>query len=136
GIALDRVAELFVCLLGVMKAGAAYIPLDPQYPKDRIEFMLEDSGATFFITSDAYQGHFTSSSTELLLDKIWEQLDRFDKHPPKSGVTGDDLAYILYTSGSTGKPKGVQIEHRSLVNFLLSMQEAPGMTAEDTLLAL
>src|SRR5690606_27079045 len=87
-------------------------------------------------TSDAYQGHFTSSSTELLLDKIWEQLDRFDKHPPKSGVTGDDLAYILYTSGSTGKPKGVQIEHRSLVNFLLSMQEAPGMTAEDTLLAL
>jgi amino acid adenylation domain-containing protein len=135
GLAVDRSPEMIISLLAILKTGAAYVPLDPEYPKDRIEFMLEDSAAKILITSNKYKGHFASIATEVLLEDVWEKTLNYPSTEPDTNVNGQDLAYILFTSGSTGKPKGVQIKHHNLVNFLLSMQRLPGITANDKLLA-
>jgi amino acid adenylation domain-containing protein len=135
GIALDRSPEMVISLLAVMKAGAAYVPLDPEYPKDRIEFMLEDSSAKILITSEKYHNHFAANSIEVLIEAALEKFPSYPVTEPETGVSGKDLAYILYTSGSTGKPKGVQIRHFNLINFLLSCQKVPGMTKADKVLA-
>lgn len=134
GLALDRTPELIVSLLGILKAGATYVPLDPLYPKDRIIFMLEDSAATLLITTSEYSGKFGDTS-EVLQEDLLAGLSSFPPDLPKTVIQGIDIAYILYTSGSTGKPKGVQIEHRNLLNFLQSMKKEPGMNAGDAMLA-
>ncbi|PWK78784.1 amino acid adenylation domain-containing protein [Mucilaginibacter oryzae] len=136
GVALDRSPEMVISLLAVMKTGAAYVPLDPDYPKDRIEFMLEDSAAKILITSEKYHNHFAANATEVLIEAALEKFPAYPAVEPQSGVKGEDLAYILYTSGSTGKPKGVQIRHFSLINFLLSCRDSrPGLTPADKVLA-
>jgi len=134
GLALDRSPEMVISLLAILKSGAAYIPLDPEYPKDRVEFMLDDSSAKLLITSKKYHNHFTSTANELLIEDAFEKFGNYTADEPEIEVNGKDLAYVLYTSGSTGKPKGVQIRHFNLVNFLLSMQKQPGMTASDKIL--
>jgi len=134
-LALDRSPEMVISLLAILKSGAAYIPLDPEYPKDRIEFMLEDSSAKVLLTSKKYAGHFQSQAAEILIEDALVKLSGYNSSAPDVQLGSDDLAYVLYTSGSTGKPKGVQIRHGNLVNFLLSMQKEPGMTADDKLLA-
>ncbi|RFZ90713.1 non-ribosomal peptide synthetase [Mucilaginibacter conchicola] len=134
-ISVDRNAELVIALLGIMKAGAVYIPLDPIFPINRINYMLEDSAAVVLITSKEYQGRYESTATELLLEDIVAQLNSYPDTDPAVEVKGEDLLYILYTSGSTGQPKGVQIKHHNMVNFLYSMQKQPGLTAADKLLA-
>jgi amino acid adenylation domain-containing protein len=135
-LALDRSPEMIVSLLAILKSGATYIPLDPTYPKDRIEFMISDSSASVLITSKKYQTYFNSDAQELLIEEAWPQLDHFNADGLDTAIFGDDAAYILYTSGSTGKPKGVIITHESLANFLLSMQKAPGINPNDRLLAI
>ncbi|MDP9079365.1 MAG: non-ribosomal peptide synthetase [Bacteroidota bacterium] len=134
GLALDRSPEMIVSLLAILKSGAAYIPLDPEYPKDRVEFMLEDSSAKILITSKKRHKHFISNASEILIEDALEKFSNYTADEPDTEVGGSDLAYVLYTSGSTGKPKGVQIKHLNLVNFLLSMQKEPGMTANDKIL--
>ncbi len=135
-LALDRSPELVICLVAIMKTGAAYIPVDPTYPKKRIEHVLADASAKFLLTSSLYKDHFTSENIqEILLDDIAEQASKCPVADATVVVKGSDLAYIIYTSGSTGKPKGISIEHHSLTNFLLSMQKAPGITSSDKLLA-
>lgn len=136
GLALDRSPEMIISLFAIMKSGAAYVPLDPEYPKDRIEFMLEDSGAKILITSAQYSGHYAGKTTEVLIEKALTESAPFIPEQPDANVTGEDLAYILYTSGSTGKPKGVQIAHHSLVNVMMSLQKTPGITSEDKVLAI
>lgn len=136
GVAVDRSAEMLISLIAIMKAGAAYLPLDPEYPKDRVEFMLQDSGAKMLINQSKYQDHFASNAKELLIDQVWNELRKYSGTNPESLNDPNALAYTLYTSGSTGKPKGVQIEHHSLTNFLCSMQQAPGIKTEDRLLAI
>ncbi|MCR8556138.1 amino acid adenylation domain-containing protein [Mucilaginibacter sp. BJC16-A38] len=134
GLALDRSPEMIISLLAILKSGAAYIPLDPEYPKDRVEFMLEDSSAKILITSKKRHKHFISNASEILIEDAFEKFSNYTADEPDIEVGGSDLAYVLYTSGSTGKPKGVQIKHFNLVNFLLSMQKEPGMTANDKIL--
>lgn len=136
GIAVERSVEMVVALLGVLKAGGAYIPIDPEYPHDRIAYMLEDSGATVLVTQQHLLGLLPDSSVQTLcLDKeqvfVSETTDRLSP----VDISANDLAYVIYTSGSTGKPKGVEITHRSVVNFLTSMQREPGISAFDRLLA-
>ena len=136
GLAVDRSPEMVICLLAIMKCAAAYLPLDPEYPKDRITFMLDDSQAKILLTSEKYKGIFQSQATEFLLEDVWKKLSEYDTNTPEVGLKGDDLAYILYTSGSTGKPKGVMIRHYSLVNCLLSLQKVPGIGSADKFLAI
>ena len=136
GICLERSAHIPVALMAVLKAGGAYIPLDPQYPRERIAFMIEDSRAAVLITEQ----HLLDTLPVRLplvvcLDRDREMLSRESDNPPLHRVTSSDLAYVIYTSGSTGKPKGVEITHRSVVNFLSSMRLEPGFSQNDRLLA-
>ena len=136
GLAIDRSMPLVVALLGIVKSGAAYLPLDPEYPSERIAYMLDDSGAKLLLTNQQYIGMFSEKVQEIPLETLEHDSAALPHHAPGNQTTGNDLAYILYTSGSTGKPKGVEIEHHSLTNFLLSMQRSPGITPEDRLLAI
>ncbi|MVM36995.1 amino acid adenylation domain-containing protein [Spirosoma sp. HMF3257] len=137
GVLLDRTPDLVITLLAVLKAGAAYVPIDPEYPHDRVAFMLSDSSANLLITSKKYHTGEQQSNqpSVLLIEQVLMKLDTYPKEAPAVLVTGHDLAYILYTSGSTGLPKGVLIEHHNLVNLLYSMIAWPGITKEDALLA-
>ncbi|MDO8991747.1 MAG: amino acid adenylation domain-containing protein, partial [Daejeonella sp.] len=136
-LAVDRSAELLICLLAIMKTGAAYVPVDPEYPIKRIEYMLEDSAARVLISSHKYKNQFTREGTkEIVLEEIFPELINYPSTEPLVEVKGTDLAYVIYTSGSTGKPKGIAIEHHSLCNFLCSMQKEPGISAQDKLLAM
>ncbi len=136
-IFVERSLEMLVGLLGVLKAGGAYIPLDPIYPPDRIAFMLEDAQPVVLLTQTSLQSVVPSHKAQVvLLDAPDSQKGtpaKAQPSPRKRQPT--DMAYVLYTSGSTGKPKGVQIPHRAVVNFLASMRREPGLNAADALLA-
>lgn len=138
GVAIDRTAHLAVVLLGIMKAGGAYLPLDPHGPPERLAFMLQNSQAPILIsqhnlkkTIPEYQGKFVRLDNDLL--NLNDDTDQ--THPPGSKITPSNLAYVIYTSGSTGQPKGVEIEHHSLVNFLHSMSRKLAVTSTDIFLA-
>ncbi|TKC09329.1 non-ribosomal peptide synthetase [Pedobacter frigoris] len=135
-VAVDRSAEMVILLIAILKSGAAYVPLDPDYPEKRLEYMLNDSAARFSITNKKYEGRIQSQATELILEDLWQQSEQYPTDDPGVAISETDLAYILYTSGSTGMPKGVMIEHRNLFNLLTSMQKFPGIDSDDTLLAL
>jgi amino acid adenylation domain-containing protein len=132
---LDRSAEMVISILAIMKTGAIYIPLDPMFPINRINYMIEDSQAVVLLTSQTYKGKYQSNAKELILEDEWLTINDYPSTDPEIAVTSQDLVYILYTSGSTGMPKGVQIAQHNLVNFLYSMQKQPGLTAADKLLA-
>ena len=136
GLAAECSIEMLISLLGILKAGAVYVPLDPKYPKDRIEYMLSDSNARLLLVSNAYKDKFRFTATSLVIENIWDELKDYKAELPDISIKGTDLAYILYTSGSTGKPKGVKIMHHNLINLLTSMQSKPGITSEDRLLAI
>jgi amino acid adenylation domain-containing protein len=119
GIALPRSAELVVALLAVLKSGAAYVPLDPAYPGDRLNFMVADSGCRFVITTSAVSSSILLNACEVIcIDRCTDQLGLQPITNPGVDVSQDDLAYVIYTSGSSGQPKGVAIEHRSVAAFL------------------
>ena len=136
GICLERSAEIAVAVLAVLKAGGAYVPVDPQYPRDRVAFMLEDSGAAVLITEERLLSGLPNNMPAVVcVDRDHESLIGESDGQPASGVTPENLAYVIYTSGSTGKPKGVEVTHRSVVNFLGSMRREPGLSEQDCLLA-
>ncbi len=115
GICLDRSTEMIVGLLGILKAGGVYVPLDPSYPCDRLNFMLEDAQVSVLLTQEKFVQHFKDLPNPVIyLDLSWEIISQESKENPKSKVTNDNLAYAIYTSGSTGKPKGVAVTHRSV----------------------
>ena len=119
GVYLERSLDLMVALLGVMKAGAAYVPLDPHYPAQRVEAILEDAGVVCVLSTGALAGRLPDASRIVLLEEAAIGLQPVT--PVASGVTSEDLAYVIFTSGSTGRPKGVEVRHRSVVNLLSSL---------------
>lgn len=133
-ICLTRSVEMISALLGIIKSGATYLPLDPFFPEKRLEFMLDDSKAKFLITESLLFSRFSYYKEKFIDISEINNIKPDSKLPDESDVKL--LAYIIYTSGSTGNPKGVQILHSSLTNFLLSMQKTPGLTKDDNLLAL
>jgi amino acid adenylation domain-containing protein len=136
GVWMDRSVDMVVALLGVLKAGGAYVPIDPTFPRHRIEFMVHDAALGVVITQQRFVDALPRDANgdtlrTVLIDSDWPQIERLSSEAPNVAIDPRQLAYVIYTSGSTGNPKGVQIEHRSVVNFLLSMHREPGITAVD-----
>ncbi|OUL34271.1 non-ribosomal peptide synthetase [Nostoc sp. T09] len=135
GLCVERCLEMVVGVLAILKAGGAYLPLDYTYPQERLAFMLQDAQIPVLLTQKHLQNSLPQHQAQIIyLDANW-QSNQAPLPNPSSNVTPDNLAYLIYTSGSTGQPKGVQIEHRNAVNLLYSIQQAPGLTAKDTLLS-
>jgi amino acid adenylation domain-containing protein len=136
GICVDRTVDMPVALAAVLKCGAAYVPLDPTHPADRLCYALGDAAACCVITLRRYAPQLAGSSASLLLlDELRSELEAQSDERPAGVCAPEDLAYVIYTSGSTGRPKGVQVEHRNVVSFLEAMRHEPGMRATDLLLA-
>ncbi|MBD0339436.1 MAG: amino acid adenylation domain-containing protein, partial [Microcoleus sp. Co-bin12] len=136
GICTERSLDMIVGLLGILKAGGAYVPLDPSYPLERIAYILSDARVKILVTEQKMLALLPEQQGQLVcLDADWGRISQQSQANPDRRPNSDKLAYTIYTSGSTGKPKGVQIYHQSLVNFLNSMREAPGLTESDILLA-
>jgi amino acid adenylation domain-containing protein len=136
GIALDRSLDLLVGLLGIWKAGAAYLPLDAAYPRDRIAFIMEETSLATLVTHSKLVPHLPILDTRpICLDRDWLLIEREPETPPGIELDSSSLAYTIFTSGSTGKPKGVEVTHRNVANLLWSMRTTPGLSDRDRLLA-
>jgi amino acid adenylation domain-containing protein len=135
GMSVERSFEMVIGLLATLKAGGAYVPMDPEYPAERLAFMLKDSAVPVLLTqqklADKLPPH---AATVVCLDTDWDMIAHAADHNPSSTVTAQNLIYTIYTSGSTGKPKGAMNVHRALVNRLLWMQDAYQLMAEDRVL--
>ncbi len=135
GICVERSLEMIVGLLGILKAGGAYVPLDPEYPTERITYMLEDSQLSILLTQARLLVQLPEHmGTTICLDRDWSVIAQHTTANPIPAVQPYHLAYIIYTSGSTGTPKGVMIEHRSLLNQVLTTNRKYGFTANDKIL--
>jgi len=136
GVLLERGVQMVVAVLGVLKAGGGYVPLDPAYPEERIAFMVEDSEAGVLLTEERLlSGLAVGDAQVVCVDRDAQAIAAQSGEDLEPGPQPADLAYMIYTSGSTGRPKGVQIEHRALSNFLQSMAREPGLEPHDVLVA-
>ncbi|KEO82732.1 non-ribosomal peptide synthetase [Tumebacillus flagellatus] len=152
-IMMERSVELMVGLYGILKSGAAYVPIDPEYPAARIQYMLADSGAHVLLVKEQYLERVEATETlqtVLFLDEtleeaphlnadgvqaaIWKDVAASPASAPEAIGTPDDLAYMIYTSGSTGRPKGVLIQHRAILNRLHWHQETFAATPRDVII--
>ncbi len=130
-VCMERGIDMPAALLGVLSTGAAYLPIDPAFPSERIDAILEDSKAVVVLTSRDAQ--IRTAAPQICVDDVESVVSKADSRLAQSA--DDDAAYLIYTSGSTGKPKGVIVTHRNLANFLESMAQEPGLRGGDVLLA-
>jgi amino acid adenylation domain-containing protein len=125
GISLEKSLDMIVALLGVLKAGGAYLPLDSSYPKERLMYMLRDSGALLLLTCQEVSRRLPNYGGETIcLDQDWQNIASESEENLSFEVDVNNLAYVIYTSGSTGNPKGVMIPHRAINNHMMWMLEA------------
>ncbi|AFH63622.2 amino acid adenylation domain-containing protein [Paenibacillus caseinilyticus] len=129
GLMAERSLEMFVGLFGILKAGGAYVPIDPEYPEERIRYMLEDSGTKVLLTQSRLEEQAADAGTVLLLDEEGTYHEDESNLEPLGGA--DDLAYVIYTSGTTGKPKGVMVEHHGLTNLKVYFDQVLKLGAQD-----
>jgi amino acid adenylation domain-containing protein len=135
GVCIERSVEMVVGLLGIMKAGGAYVPLDPEYPRERLGLMLADAEAPVVLTTEHLLNVLPEHDVPTIcLDRDWDTLAGEPTANPELITNGKNLAYVIYTSGSTGNPKGVPNVHEGIVNRLLWMQNAYGLTSADRVL--
>ena len=121
GLAMERCPEVVIALLGILKAGGVYVPLDPAYPDERLAFMLQDTAAPIVLAhapTAARVSSFAGQNTVLNLDSDSVSSEEGSCHNPQTEATGEDLAYVMYTSGSTGRPKGVLVSHQAVVRLV------------------
>ncbi len=130
GIHTDRALEMMVGLLAILQSGAAYVPLDPEYPRERLELVMADARMPLVLTPDGDAAGLPAGVRALSLREPGE----YAAQGPLSGAGVDDLAYVIYTSGSTGRPKGVMVSHRAIVNRLLWMQRRFPLAGDDLVL--
>ncbi|GEC88669.1 amino acid adenylation domain-containing protein [Brevibacillus brevis] len=134
GICLERSIEMIVSILGVLKAGGAYVPMDPAYPVQRLHYMIEDADLPIVIVGEASVARIPDGIKTVNLSDDSEIISNESMEKPDNQVNGNDLAYVIYTSGSTGNPKGVMIEHRSIMNFLQTLEKRSELTNTDRIL--
>jgi len=130
GIFLERSTEMLVALLGILKAGAAYVPLDVTSPSERLSLIIKDAGLSLVLTRKGLAESLAACDARLAcLDSAWASIAQEDGANFDSEVTAENLAYVVYTSGSTGRPKGVLVEHRQLSHYIHSIRERLGLDA-------
>nr|WP_201280317.1 non-ribosomal peptide synthetase [Hassalia byssoidea] len=132
GICVERSLSMVIGLLGILKAGAAYVPLDPRLPQERLTFILEDAQISVLLTQQLL--NIENIAQTIYLDTHWQIITQQSEENPLSKVVADNLAYAIYTSGSTGKPKGVMLSHRNLCNHMFWMQATFPLTEKDKVL--
>ncbi len=135
GLCVERTPLMIAALLGILKAGGAYVPLAPGFPDERLRFMVEDSAAKVIVGDGDLARRLADGRALLLLD---DHIDAYSDAPlphDEASATADSPAYVIYTSGSTGKPKGVVVPHGAVANFLVTITDRPGISRDDTLLA-
>ena len=136
GICMERSVDMVVGLLGILKAGGVYVPLDPAYPQQRLAWMLEDAQIQVVLTQQRVLDAIPIGHADVIcLDKEWDKITLKSRDNPVSVIGAGQLAYVIYTSGSTGQPKGVQIPHNAVVNFLHAMRRRLNVSDADTVLA-
>ncbi len=133
GVCVERGASMLAALLGIWKAGAAYVPLDPAYPRERLDYILEHSGAVILLTQDRLRSLWTAPPAPLV---TLEECADSGPPGPFPSASLDELAYMIYTSGSTGRPKGVPIRHQSLTNLLWAVRAELEVGEQDVFLAI
>jgi amino acid adenylation domain-containing protein/non-ribosomal peptide synthase protein (TIGR01720 family) len=128
GVCLERTPDAVVAMLAALKAGGAYLPLDPGYPRERLAFMLEDAQATVLLTQERLLPNLPSAphTRIVCVDRERQAVRREPTGNPEAGTTSGNLAYVIYTSGSTGRPKGVMVEHEGLANFATAFIQIMG----------
>ncbi|HEY9694284.1 MAG TPA: amino acid adenylation domain-containing protein [Oculatellaceae cyanobacterium] len=132
GICVERSIDMVVGILAVLKAGGAYLPLDPNYPSERLSFMLDDAQVPILLTQKRCIERLDQLNSQVVcIDKDWELISQENENNLNNDVKIDNLAYVIYTSGSTGKPKGVEIEHRNLLNLIYWHQQEFEVTSND-----
>ncbi|HTH83435.1 MAG TPA: amino acid adenylation domain-containing protein [Mucilaginibacter sp.] len=135
-VAMDRSIQMATCLLAAMKAGATYLPIDPNLPIERVDFLIKDSGATRLIVSEKYTSLFATYPDKIIFDDVWANREAYPADFPAVETGDDDLVYIIYTSGSTGFPKGVGVAHKGLINLLQFRLHTPGVSNIDNMLGI
>src|SRR5581483_7916092 len=131
-----RSLEMVVGLLGILKAGAAYVPLDPQYPLERLAYMMEDAQVHGLLTqSELWEQLPEHRGPTICINPEWTLIKEENGENESVPLRPENMAYVLYTSGSTGQPKGVQISHQGMVNLLDSIQRELGLGPQDVVLA-
>jgi amino acid adenylation domain-containing protein len=133
-VIMDRSPEMLIALYGILKAGAAYLPLDPSYPDHRLQFILKQSGARIVLCQALFAEQVPEDYIALALDTSWQVVEDESSQRLPLAASADNLAYVIYTSGSSGEPKGVMIEHRAICNRLLWMAENYPLNSEDRVL--
>jgi amino acid adenylation domain-containing protein len=135
GICIERSPEMIIGLLGILKSGAAYVPLDPHYPPERLHFFLEDAAISILVTRKNLVNCLSRAGLHTLcLDSDWDRITRQPLQNPVHLSSGDNIVYCIYTSGSTGRPKGVLVPHRGICNTLLWVGEALSLNDTDRVL--
>ncbi len=135
-VLLERAPRMLVALLGVLKAGAAYVPLDPSFPRERLGQIVTEADPQLLISSSHLLTLLPETRARRIdLDSEWAEITRRAAMPPQLDANSENLAYLIFTSGSTGRPKGVQIPHGALVNILECFEKRPGLSAEDVFVA-
>jgi amino acid adenylation domain-containing protein/FkbM family methyltransferase len=135
GISMERCVEMVVGMLGVLKAGGGYVPLDVEYPAERLKYMLEDAGVNILLTQQHLVERLGPQKAKVVcLDTGWEEIGKCSAAEVGSDISASNLAYVIYTSGSTGLPKGVMISHDALVNFAIEMSRQLRLRPSDRIL--
>jgi amino acid adenylation domain-containing protein len=134
GVCQERSLELIISILGIHKAGATYVPIDPGYPEDRMQMILEDANPKHILTKKNSSSNIPANFSKIFVDNILSEPLSDNESQPNVNVNSNNLAYIIFTSGSTGRPKGVMIEHHSVINKIEWMQYQHPLKENDTLL--
>ncbi len=135
GICVERSIHMVIGLLGILKAGSAYVPLDPRLPQERLAYILQDTQVPILLTQQKLVSNLPEHGQHLVcLDTDWQVIGNLSRENPVSGADAHNLAYVIYTSGSTGSPKGVAIAHQSLVNFTSMAVQEYGINEQDRIL--